>query len=107
MNKRKLPKFNISCKACLIASFALLVLAVLTQIVVTNSVSLKGNELAQLQDRKALLTKDISRLAYEDSNLSSLSYLEVEAKNLGFVEMTGRIYSAGTFEGSSVAVASY
>lgn len=107
MTKRKLPKLNISCKTCLLGSFTLLILAILTQIIVTNSVSLKGNELTQLQDRKAHLTKEVSRLAYEDSNLSSLAYLEVVARDLGFVDMSDRIYSAGTFEGSSVAVASY
>jgi hypothetical protein len=81
-----------------------MILSILAQIVVTNKLSLRGNELVNLETSKQQLQKDISRLEFDESKLSSLSYLDSEAKKLGFVTMTDTVYTVNQVSNSSVAV---
>lgn len=43
--------------------------------------------------QKSELEKEISRLGFIDTSMSSLSYVEDRAKDLGFVEMKSRLLS--------------
>ena len=93
-----------ACEKCFKLTFCIMILSILAQIVVTNKLSLRGNELVNLETSKQQLQKDISRLEFDESKLSSLSYLDSEAKKLGFVTMTDTVYTVNQVSNSSVAV---
>lgn len=61
--------------------------SLLCQVLITNNLALKSNELNELSAKKQDLEKQIAVLEFEDSSLSSLSGIETKAKKLGFVKM--------------------
>lgn len=74
------------------------------QIVYTNSIALKGNEFAELNAKKSELEKELTALDYEDSTLTSITYVSDKAKELGFVANMSAVLSINTISKSSVAV---
>lgn len=72
-------------------SAALLFTSIFAQVYISNSVAIKSEDLVELQKQKKEIEKQISKLEYEDSQLSSLSYLETKAKELGFVKFTENV----------------
>ena len=87
----KLPnKLNIF-KIAFRFSGVLLVISVLLQMFITNKLAAKGAELVELDNKKSQLEKEISKLEFEDSSLSSLAYVEGKAKLLGFIKLSDNI----------------
>lgn len=87
----KLPtKLNVF-KIAFRFSGVLLVVSIFLQMFITNKLAVKGAELAELDARKSQLEKEISKLEFEDSSLSSLAYVETAANALGFVKLTSNI----------------
>lgn len=99
MNLQKEKKLN-WCKVLFFSTLILFLVTLSAQIFLTNKLALKSKELKQLADRKQELQKSISKLEYEDSQLSSLSAIEQRAHLLGFVEMKDPI---GTIQHATVA----
>ncbi len=57
----------------------------------TNKLAIKGKELEQLSLNKELLEKEISKISFEISSTSSISYIETEAREKGFVDYKQQI----------------
>lgn len=72
-------------------SIAALLISVFAQMIFTNKLAVKSGELVELEKRKDVLEKEISALEFEDSRVSSLSYLENAASAAGFVKMNDNI----------------
>ncbi len=53
----------------------------------------KNIELKELYVKKIILNQDLTRLEYENLQLSSLSIIETRAKQLGFVPLNGLLSS--------------
>jgi hypothetical protein len=70
------------------ASLALFISSLSFQVYISNATALKGKDFQNLYERKVELEKDIAYLEFEESQLSSLSYIEKAASDLGFQEMT-------------------
>lgn len=75
-------------KYCFIASLIIFILSLAFQVYISNSTALKGKDFQELYARKLELEKEIAYLEFEESQLSSLSYIEQTASDLGFREMT-------------------
>ncbi len=54
------------------------------QVIVSNQYAVKGTQLKTLLTRQTILEKDIYALELKISQLSSLSYVEAQAKRQGF-----------------------
>ncbi|OGC57359.1 hypothetical protein A2976_02545 [candidate division WWE3 bacterium RIFCSPLOWO2_01_FULL_41_9] len=72
-------------------SVVALVLSILSQMFFANKLAVKSSELTELNDRKVVLEKDLAKLEFDNSVLSSLMNIEQRALQLGFVPMTGTI----------------
>ncbi len=57
----------------------------------TNKLAIKGKELEQLSLNKELLEKEISKISFEISSTSSISYIETEAREKGFIDYKQQI----------------
>ena len=57
----------------------------------TNKFAIKGKELEELSSNKAILEKEIAKLSFEISSISSISYVETEARNKGFTDYKQQI----------------
>lgn len=84
-------KTHTTAKGICATSFCLLIATMLFQMHVTNETALKGRDFKDLYEKKKGLEKEIARLKFEDANLSSLTYVETRAYELGYVKMTGSI----------------
>ena len=71
-----------------IFSFCVFLFSLCFQVVISNTTALKGKDFQAYNSRKTEIEKEIALLKYEDSNLSSLDYVEGKAISLGFVPMT-------------------
>lgn len=69
-----------------------------------NSITVKNGELEEAFNKKSLLGESIERLVIEDANLSSISYVESRAREIGFVEMTDRLAKIDLDAPSQVAL---
>ena len=78
--------------------------SLILQIIISNTLAVRGNQFMLLSDEKADLVKQVSELRLKDSALSSLSNIEAKAKQLGFVSYTGYLATVNTSGISSVAV---
>ncbi len=58
-----------------------------------SSLAVKNGDLEEAIATKKDLEKDISRLSFENSNLSSIDLVEKKAKDMGFIEMSERLAS--------------
>jgi len=79
--------------------------SLLLQLFVSNKTALKSVEIANLLEEKVKLEKQISALVLEDSELSSLTYIEDRAREAGFVNMSHVISVIPTTVDTSVAAA--
>ena len=82
MNERKIEKI---CKTACLLSFCTFISSLIIQLHISNSTALKGKDFQELYNKKETLEKEIAYLKFEDSNLSSLAYIETRAGELGFV----------------------
>ncbi len=57
-----------------------------SQVVVSNQYAVKGAQLETLLSKQTVLEKDIYALELKISQLSSLSYVEAQAKRQGFTQ---------------------
>lgn len=57
-----------------------------SQLFVSNKLAVQGKTMVELDLQKQALQKDISELKLAQSHYASLSYIEGQAKQLGFVE---------------------
>jgi hypothetical protein len=81
---RNLKKYKYLC----IFSGVICFISLAFQVYISNATALKSKDFQQLYQKKSNLEKDIAYLQFEDSQLSSLSYIEQRASLLGFQEMT-------------------
>jgi len=80
-------------KKIFILSLVIFTLGLSFKFILCSRMAVENNNLKELFLRKSALEKEVSRLGFEDSNLSSLAYVENRAKSLGFVEMKERLIS--------------
>ncbi len=88
-------------KILFISTFIIFIVTLGAQVYLTNALALKSKELKELSGKKIDLQKDIAKLKYENSALSSLAYIEEQARTNGFVDMKEPI---NTTKPASVAV---
>lgn len=69
----------------------LFTLSIGMRIYLTNKLSIKGKELEELTLNKETLEKEISKLSFEISSVSSISYVEIEARKDGFTDYKQQI----------------
>jgi cell division protein FtsB len=70
------------------------VFSLFAQVVVSNQYAVKGAQLEKLLSQQKSLEKDVYALELKISQLSSLSYVEQQAKKQGFVPVgTAVLYS--------------
>lgn len=69
----------------------LFTLSIGMRIYLTNRLAIKGKELEELSYSKERLKKEISKLSYEISSSSSISYIETEARKEGFIDYKQQI----------------
>lgn len=58
-----------------------------------NSLAVKNGEFERAFILKNNIDKEIEKLSYDNSTLSSISYIEDRAKEMGFIEMNNRLLS--------------
>jgi cell division protein FtsB len=87
INVKKIDFLKLSFKLSALSLF----ISLFAQIYISNSVAIKSDELMRYQEQKNELERKISKLEYEDSQLSSLAYLETRAKELGFVKFSDNV----------------
>lgn len=87
-NMLKVFKNLAVCKALFVTSVCLFILSLSFQISFSNKLALKSKELKALLLSRTELEKEVSRLEFENSKLSSLSYVEDRAKQKGYVAMS-------------------
>ncbi|HSX39900.1 MAG TPA: hypothetical protein VLI92_04910 [Candidatus Saccharimonadales bacterium] len=93
-----MPQTTKNLNWCRILFFSTLVIFVITlaaQIVLTNRLALKSHELTLLVGQKEELQKSITKLEFEDASLSSLSYVDQQARKMGFVDMHDSVIAIG------------
>ena len=86
-----------------IATFVLFAVTFLARLYFSGIFATKNDELKDLYEKKISLEKEITRLSYEDSRLSSLNYIVNSAQGLGFVEMKGNLLSLDLKSSSPLA----
>lgn len=86
---------------CSIVSFAL---SLSIRMFYAGQIIVKNKTLDELYKKKITLEKEVSFLSFEDSNLSSMSRVEEEAKKLGFIEMSDNFIALDPNAASTVAV---
>lgn len=57
----------------------------------TNKLAIKGKELEEFSATKFALEKEISKLSFEISSTSSISYIETKARGKGFIDYKQQI----------------
>ena len=72
-------------------SVVLFVLSLGAKIYLCGSLAVKNSDLEQAFVQRKKLEEEISKLSYIDSTLSAISSIEKQARQIGFVEMTGRV----------------
>jgi len=86
-------KTNKIFKAIFIFSVFSFVSSVGCKLYFCNSIVIKNEEFEKAFAKRENLEKEIEKLSYESSKLSSIVYIEDTAKEMGFVEMTDGITS--------------
>ena len=80
--------------------------SILFRVYCSNILAIKNTELRNFSLKKIDLEKEVSKLDYIDSGLSSLSSLEEKARTLGFVDQTDSLVSLNPDSPTSVAALS-
>lgn len=91
-------------KITFLVSVFLFVASVGFKLYLCSSLAVKNSELEQAFLQRKSLEEKISKLAFEDSNISSIELVEAKAKEMGFVEMTDRLLSINPEASIQVAV---
>ncbi len=68
-------------------SFVCFITSMMFQMKVSNVAALKGKDFQDLYAEKEELEKAVAYLEFQESNLTSIEYIEEKAITLGFVEM--------------------
>lgn len=100
--KEKLSRTLI--KTCHLGSIVIFVLSVLVKFYLANTLSVKNSELKTILVQRSAIEKDILRLEAQNTELSSLKYVEANARVLGFLPMTEKLLSINTSDQPQVAV---
>jgi hypothetical protein len=90
MNKRNAEK---KFKRIVVFSSLLFVLSLCSKLVLCGVTTIENGKVQAIFFKKSALEKEISRLSYIDSTLSSIAYIEDKAKNMGFTNMESRLNS--------------
>lgn len=91
LNKQE--KINKIVSIVFIFCFGIFIFSTIARIYFYNDLAVKNQVLKSSYDNQALLEEEITALTYEDSGLSSVSYIEKEAIKKGFVSMKERLIS--------------
>ena len=86
----RFKQFNIY-NLLLKTSFLVFIFSIFGQMFFANKLAVKSSELAELNERKLVLEKEVAKLEFENSVLSSLNNVETRAKQLGFVYISGSV----------------
>ena len=93
INLKKIDKGYL--KKALYASIALFCVSFAVQFYLCNRFAVKNDSLKGALEQRKSLEKEIAQLRYENSLLTSLDYVEGEAKEMGFVEMDQNLLTVG------------
>jgi|GEM_PF-4062427 len=84
------------CKKINIVAFGIFLVSLFAQMYISNATALRGKDFQQLHEQKSQLERELAKLEYEDSLLSSLENIEGRARQLGFVDMTEPLLSVSS-----------
>jgi cell division protein FtsL len=87
-------------------SFLILTATIIFRIYTSNQVAVKNEDLKEYYIKRDQLEKELSRLEYIDSTLSSLTEIEVKAKEMGFEELNDTLLTIDTSSPIPVAALS-
>jgi len=90
MNKTKKEKIY---RLALSLSISLFILSLCTKFVLCGLTTIENGKVQDIFSQKVALEKELSRLSYVDSTLSTISYIEDKAHSLGFTNMDSRLNS--------------
>lgn len=91
-------------KIAFILSIFVFVSSIGGKLYLCSVLAVKNGDLEKTIASKKEIEKEISRLSFENSNLSSIEIVEKKAKDLGFVEMSERLLSVDPSAPIQVAV---
>jgi hypothetical protein len=91
-------------KITFILSTVILIASICFKLGLCSSLAVKNSELEDAFVYKKGLEDTILALSIEDSNLSSIEYVESRAKAIGFIEMTDKMLSINPEAPIQVAV---
>jgi len=97
-------KTNKLFKLTFILSTLLFIFSVGLKLYLCSSLAIKNSELEEAFNYKKQLEEQISKLSFDNSNLSSIDLVEKKAKSMGFVEMTEKLLSINPEAPIQVAV---
>jgi cell division protein FtsL len=83
-------------KSLTLLSLFVLIVSIIFRIYTSNQVAVKNEDLKDYYTRRDQLEKELSRLEYVDSTLSSLTGIETKAKEMGFVELNETLLTIDT-----------
>lgn len=78
------------------SAFCLFSFSFLAQFYICNRYAVKNDDLQVALEKRAELKKEIARLEYMDSKLSSLERVETEAMKLGFAKIDHSLLTLGS-----------
>jgi|GEM_PF-1605579 len=102
--KKMKNKGNKLFKITFALSIFLFTSSVICKLYLCSSLAIKNSELEEAFTYRKQLEEQISKLSFENSNLSSIDLVEKKAKSMGFVEMTEKLLSINPGAPIQVAV---
>lgn len=99
----KKEKINRLCSLFFYLSCFIFVLSITGRVYFFNDLAVKNRDLKNSYDRQVALEEEISRLKYEDSRVSSASFIEQKALKMGFMPMNKPLVSIETTLSDRVA----
>lgn len=89
--KKPIKDFKINIESAAGVTFGIFVLTFLAQFYICNRYAVKNDDLRDCLQRKSQLQKELAKLEYTNSLLSSLERVETEAAAAGLVPLEGSL----------------
>jgi hypothetical protein len=89
----KITKKDRKYRTVLTLCFVIFFLSLCSKLFLCGLMTVKNGEVQDIIAKRSGLEKEVSRLGYVDSTLSSLAYVEERAAVLGFTDMNARLNS--------------
>jgi cell division protein FtsL len=84
------------CKSLSLLSLLILVTSIIFRIYSSNQIAVKNEDLKEYYVKREQLEKELSRLEYVNSTLSSLTEIEIKARAAGFIDLNETLLSIDT-----------